>query len=132
MLKKKKFWIVGIVLAIALGTLVYNSVAGSSLYYYTVKELKTQSISPNEQDVRVNGIVTPDPIEWSAQARTTRFTIKDKDGSDTLVVVYRGTVPDAFKVDTEVVVRGKLNPQGVFEGNELQAKCASKYTPKLS
>ena len=132
MLKKKKFWIVGIVLAIALGTLVYNSVAGSSLYYYTVKELKNQSVSPNEQDVRVNGIVTTDPIEWSAQARTTRFTIKDKDGSDTLVVVYRGTVPDAFKVDTEVVVRGKLNSQGVFEGTELQAKCASKYTPKIS
>lgn len=132
MLKKKKFWVAGTVLAIALGALVFNSVSGSSVYYYTVKELKSQVVSPDNQDVRVNGIVTPDPIEWSAKSRTTTFTIKDKDGTDTLLVVYRGTVPDAFKVDVEVVVRGKLNPEGVFEGNELQAKCASKYTPKLS
>ena len=132
MLKKKKFWIAGIVLAIALGALVFNSVAGSSVYYYTVSELKNPATPLGDQDVRVNGIVTPDPIEWNAQARTTKFTIKDKAGQDTVLVIYRGTVPDAFKVDTEVVVRGKLNPQGVFEGNELQAKCASKYTPKLS
>lgn len=131
MLKKKKFWIAGAVMAIALGALVYNSVAGSSVYYYTVKELKNPATQLNSQDIRVNGIVAPAPIEWDAATRTTKFTIKDKDGDDNLLVVYRGTVPDAFKVDTEVVVRGKLNPKGVFEGNELQAKCASKYTPKL-
>ena len=131
MLKKKKFWIAGMVLAIALGALVYNSVAGSSVYYYTVKELKSLATQLNSQDIRVNGIVAPAPIEWDATNRTTKFTIKDKDSDDNLLVVYRGTVPDAFKVDTEVVVRGKLNPKGVFEGNELQAKCASKYTPKL-
>ncbi len=131
MLKKKKFWIAGVVLAVALGALVFNSVAGSSVYYYTVKEIKNPTASLGSQDVRVNGVVAPAPIEWNASARTTKFTIKDKDGEDNLVVVYRGTVPDAFKVDTEVVVRGKLTAQGVFEGNELQAKCASKYTPKL-
>lgn len=131
MLKKKKFWIAGVVLAIAMGALIYNSVAGSSVYYYSVTELKAQPASLKSEDVRVNGIVTPDPIEWNAQARTTKFTMRDKESPESLLVVYRGTVPDAFKVDTEVVVRGKLNPQGVFEANELQAKCASKYTPKL-
>ncbi|MBI4289563.1 MAG: cytochrome c maturation protein CcmE [Chloroflexi bacterium] len=130
MLKKKKFWIAGVVLAIAMGALVYNSVAGSSVYYYTVNELKAQPVSPDGQDVRVNGIVTTGPIEWNAQARTTSFTMQDKDGAETLFVVYQGTVPDAFKADVEVVVRGKLDSKGVFRANELLAKCASKYTPK--
>lgn len=131
MLKKKKFWVAGVVLAIAMGALVYNSVAGSSVYYYSVKEFRSQPDSLAGQDVRVNGIVTSAPIEWDAQARTTRFTLQDKQSQDTLVVVYRGSVPDAFKVDTDVVVRGKLTSQGVFEANQLEARCASKYTPKL-
>lgn len=131
MLKKRKFWVAGVVLAIAMGALVYNSVAGASVYYYSVKELTGQANSLSRQEVRINGLVAPLPIQWDARSRTTTFTIKDKETDDAIAVVYRGTVPDAFKVDTDVVLRGKLNAQGVFEANELQARCASKYTPKI-
>lgn len=131
MLRKRKFWIAGSVLAIALGVLVYNGVASSSVYYYTVQEFAAQAASFSGQEVRINGLVAPAPIQWDARTRTTSFIIKDKESQASFPVVYRGTVPDTFKVDTEVVVKGKMNPQGIFEGYEMQARCASRYVPKL-
>lgn len=125
---RKKFWIAGSVLAVAMGALVFNAVAGSSLYYYTVSEFRAQGPALQDQEVRVDGLVAPTPIQWDAQTRTTQFTLQDKDNAqERLPVVYRGALPDTFKVGAEVVVRGKLNAQGIFEGNELQARCASRY-----
>ena len=38
-------------------------------------------------------------------------------------------VPDTFKDGVQAVVDGTLNEQGVFVGQKIQAKCASKYEP---
>lgn len=127
---QKKFWVAGIVVGLALATLTYNAVSGSSVYYYEVGELKSRASTLQGQEVRVDGKVMA-PIAWDAMTRTTRFTLMDKDGGQTLPVIFRGTVPDTFKADAEVVVKGRYTAEGVFEGNELQARCASKYTPRL-
>ncbi len=44
-----------------------------------------------------------------------------------VVVTYEGTVPDTFKDNAEVIVTGQLDADGVFRGEELTAKCPSKY-----
>ncbi|MEQ8274518.1 MAG: cytochrome c maturation protein CcmE [Deltaproteobacteria bacterium] len=45
----------------------------------------------------------------------------------TITVRYTGVVPDTFKDDAEVIVTGSLARDGVFEAQELLAKCPSKY-----
>jgi cytochrome c-type biogenesis protein CcmE len=41
---------------------------------------------------------------------------------------YTGVVPDTFKDDAEVVLTGRLGPQGFeVEPNGVMAKCPSKY-----
>jgi cytochrome c-type biogenesis protein CcmE len=46
-------------------------------------------------------------------------------------VLYKGSVPDLFRTDRDVVVDGRLR-NGVFVAvpNTLVTKCPSKYSPK--
>ena len=37
--------------------------------------------------------------------------------------------PDTFKDDAQALAMGHLGRDGVFQANQLQAKCASKYAP---
>jgi cytochrome c-type biogenesis protein CcmE len=59
-----------------------------------------------------------------------RFHLKDIDGSETVPVVYRGSVPDLFQAGRQVYMRGELQ-NGVFvaEPDSLVTKCPSKYAP---
>jgi cytochrome c-type biogenesis protein CcmE len=49
-----------------------------------------------------------------------------------LRVVYNGIdpLPDTFKDGAQALADGKLGPDGVFQANKIQAKCASKYEAK--
>lgn len=126
-MKKKKYLIGGIVLGLALAALVYNAFASTSVYYYQVNEILAKQSDFTAKEVRLGGKVAVAPITWDASSRVTKFTITD--GTQTLPVEYQGVVPDNFAVDTEVIVQGTLK-DGVFRGNNLVAKCASKYVPK--
>ena len=55
--------------------------------------------------------------------------VKDHPGARA-TVVYRGSVPDPYRVGREVVVTGVLR-DGVFvaENGSLTTKCPSKYAP---
>jgi len=59
------------------------------------------------------------------------FRVKDVSGSSALVaIVYRGSVPDLFKVGRHIVLTGRLR-DGTFVGDNgsLVTKCPSKYAP---
>lgn len=58
-----------------------------------------------------------------------RFRIRDREGTESLPVVYAGTIPDAFREGREVIVTGRLN-DGTFsaERDSLVTKCPSKFT----
>ena len=66
-----------------------------------------------------------------AHAGGLHFRLRDRNGTASVPVVYKGSVPDLFKTGREVVVDGKLR-SGVFVAvpNTLVTKCPSKYTPK--
>jgi cytochrome c-type biogenesis protein CcmE len=66
-----------------------------------------------------------------AHAQGLHFTIRDREGTASVPVVYKGSVPDLFRPDREVVVDGRLR-NGVFVAvpNTLVTKCPSKYSPK--
>lgn len=55
-----------------------------------------------------------------------RFNIRR--GSAVVSAQYTGIVPDTFKTGSEVVLTGRLEPDG-FHANNIMAKCPSKYTP---
>lgn len=42
-------------------------------------------------------------------------------------VTYGGTLPDAFRQGAEVIVEGRMLPDGQFRAARLMTKCPSKY-----
>lgn len=130
MLKKKRFLIGGIVVFLAIGYLGFIGWRGGAAYYYQVNELLGQGSSVYDQTVRVNGQVAPGSLQQEAGGFNLKFTIVDVDGGESIPVVYRGVVPDSFKVGNEVVVEGHLDATGIFQAQTLMPKCSSKYVPK--
>jgi cytochrome c-type biogenesis protein CcmE len=57
-----------------------------------------------------------------------RFRVRDRDGSASIPVVYRGAVPDPFREGREVIVTGTMRG-GTFmaERDSLVTKCPSKF-----
>lgn len=126
-MRKKKYLIGGIVIGLAMAALVFNAFAKTSVYFYEVSEVLANQTDYASKEVRIGGKVAAAPITWDANSRLLKFTITD--GKQTIPVEYNGVVPDNFKVDTEVIVQGTYR-DGVFQGTNLMARCASKYVPK--
>ena len=130
MLKRKKFLISGTVVVLAIAYLAYMGFQGSATYYYAVSELADLGSSVHGENVRVNGQVAAGSVEQDTEERILRFTIVDVEEEESLPVVYQGVVPDTFKTGNDVVVEGYLNSEGVFQANNILAKCPSKYVPE--
>ena len=58
-----------------------------------------------------------------------RFRVRDRDGTASIPVVYRGAVPDPFREGREVIVTGAMRG-GTFvaERDSLVTKCPSKFS----
>ena len=130
MLKKKKFFIGGLIIVLAIGYLAYTGFESSATYYYTVSELTGQGGIADGENVKVNGRVMAGSVEQDTEDRILTFIIVDVEGEKSLPVVYQGVVPDTFKTGNDVVVEGYLNSSGVFQANNILAKCPSKYVPE--
>src|SRR5512139_2968065 len=107
MLKHKKILGAAIIAGIGLGYLIYVLLGSSVAYYSTVSEMKDEGASVVGQHIRVNGVVSPDSVDFDAETVTLSFTIADDQAS--LPVVYKGVAPDAFKPEIQVVVEGELD-----------------------
>lgn len=128
MLRRKRFIFVGLMVIIAIGYLGFMGFQSAATYYYTVSELTGQESPAYGQIIRVNGWVAPGSVEQEPGSLTMRFTISE--GDQSLPVIHQGIVPDAFKVGNEVVVEGYIDQDGIFQSNNIMAKCPSKYVPE--
>jgi cytochrome c-type biogenesis protein CcmE len=104
--------------------LLYVSVAGGT------PSLQPSQLKGRDGKVALVGTVVG-PLRGDSYAKGKRFRLRDVEGSATVPVVYRGSVPDQFRVGREVRLEGRLR-NGVFVGepDTLQTKCPSKYTEK--
>ena len=105
--------------------LLYTSIAGGG-----TPSLQPSQLPGHEGRVSLVGKVVG-PARGDAHMGGLRFRLRDREGGASVPVVYRGSVPDLFRVGREVVVDGKLR-NGVFVAvpDTLVTKCPSKYTPK--
>ncbi len=125
---KLRFLIAGAVIVAAIGYMIFAAMQGGSDYYVTTGELKAMGESARGQAIRLGGRVVSESVQWDRGANTLVFTLTD--GNETLLpVIYSGVVPDSFQPGADVIVEGKLGPDGAFQANSMLAKCASKYSP---
>jgi cytochrome c-type biogenesis protein CcmE len=108
--------------------LLYTSLAGSA-----TPSLTPRSVVGHKGTVTLAGAAVG-PLTGDAHGSSgLRFTLKEIGGTATVPVVYRGSVPDLFKLGRHVFLQGQLR-NGVFEAvpGSLVTKCPSKYAPKGS
>lgn len=121
---KKKYLVGLIVLALAVGYVIYLSF-GSSVYYVTVSEFFDKGTELYDTKIRIAGKVADDSIDWNAEDIELRFVITE--GGDNLMVVYHGAAPSGLQAGSDILVEGKYSSEGIFQATQLILKCPSKY-----
>jgi cytochrome c-type biogenesis protein CcmE len=103
--------------------LVYTSLAGGT------PSIQPSGLPGHTGRVTLVGVVVG-PARGDGYAQALRFKLRDRNGTARVPVVYRGEVPDLFKVGREIVIDGKL-VNGTFTAipGTLVTKCPSKYAP---
>jgi cytochrome c-type biogenesis protein CcmE len=127
LLRRRRFLIAASVLALAMAALIFMGVRFTAMYHMDVGELLAQGSAAYGEKVRLGGKVVDGSVESPSSGNEIRFNLTD--GTQSVPVVYRGVVPDAFEPGADVVMDGALSPSGTFEASSLLAKCPSKYVP---
>ena len=103
--------------------LVYTALAGGT------PSLRPSQLAGQDGRVSVAGKVVGTPTGTARGLSGLHFTLRDVQGTASVPVVYRGSVPDLFRTGRDVSVEGSLQ-NGVFVADKLVTKCPSKYSAK--
>jgi cytochrome c-type biogenesis protein CcmE len=133
-MKPRTKFIIGAALVLTtVGFLMTSGIKETGVYFLTPSELaeKVQT-DPSFHDigVKMGARVVHGTIERDVGTQTISFEVTD--GEQTYPVVYRGIAPDTFTDDVDVVVEGRLAPDGTFHATTLLAKCGSRYESEPS
>ena len=123
-----KLLVAGALVVGTVGFLMASGIKETGVYFLTPSELSAKvSADPSFHDVgvKMGATVVSGTIERDVATQTIRFAVTD--GQVTYPVVYRGLAPDTFTDGVEVVVEGRLQPDGTFRATTLLAKCGSRY-----
>lgn len=124
--KRFKFLVGGLVILAAVAYLIVSALTSTGAYYRTVSEVRQQQQTLIGKQVRVSGKLLAESIVWEPLNLQLNFLIADEDGT-TLPVHFEGVKPDNMTEAAEVIVEGKLRPDGVMEAKTLLLKCPSRY-----
>lgn len=142
--------VAGLLILVGVVFLIVTSTADTARYFLTVEELKAQHDELVGRDVTVSGAVLGETIEYDLGGPQVTFTVVQVPGdpreveragglaqvlSDAvsnpdatrLQVVYRGVKPDLLQHESQAIVRGRLEEDGVFHASEVLLKCPTRY-----
>ena len=124
----------GVVLASAFGFMMWTTLRDGAEYFKHVDEVVAQRAQLKDKKVQLHGYVIPGSIGTKPNTlqyvfRVQNNPIRSGEPGHVMDVSYTGIVPDTFKDEAEVVLRGNLTPDGGFhtDPNGVVAKCPSKY-----
>jgi len=127
--KAVKVGLTSVVLVVAFGGLMYSTLSEGTEYYKHVDEVMGQPAEWYGKKLQLHGYIVPNSILVKKSTLEYRFQVQSN--GQIVNARYKGIVPDTFKDDAEVVLKGSLSPDGFFvTPNGVMAKCPSKYEPK--
>jgi cytochrome c-type biogenesis protein CcmE len=124
--KALKIVLTTVVLVVALGGLLYSTLGDGTEYYMHVDEVMANPGQWQGKNLQVHGFVVKDSILRKRDSLEYRFKVQSKGAI--IDATYTGIVPDTFKDESEVVLKGRLGAGGFqVAPNGVMAKCPSKY-----
>lgn len=125
--KAVKVGLTSLVLAVAFGGLLYSTMGEATEYYKHVDEVMTQPDQWYGKKLQLHGFAK----EVTRKPSSLEYRFKVESNGQIVTATYKGVVPDTFKDDAEVVLKGTLGPEGfTVAPNGVMAKCPSKYEPQ--
>ena len=127
--KGLKIGLTSLVLTLTFGGLLYMTMAEGTEYYKHVDEVMTQPDQWYGKKLQLHGFVVPNSI--ARKPNTLEHWFQVQSNGQIVSATYTGVVPDTFKSDSEVVLKGILSSEGFsVQPNGVMAKCPSKYEAK--
>ena len=122
-----------VVLVLAFSGLLWSTLRDGAEYYKNVDEVVGKPDACQDKKLQLHGYVVPGSILTTRDRLEYKFKVQNTPAraGDTPVIVdavYRGVVPDTFKGEAEVVLKGRFDGTTFHtEPNGVMAKCPSKY-----
>jgi|SRR4051794_4261423 len=124
--KTFKIALTALVLTLAFAGLLYSSLRDGTEYYKHVDEVMGDPGAWNGKRLQLHGYIVDGSILQKPNTLQYRFQVQNN--GRMVTADYTGIVPDGFKSGSEVVLKGRLGPQGFdVEPGGVMAKCPSKY-----
>jgi len=115
-----------LILISLLFVLFIQTFSDNLLFYRSPSQIKAGNI-PDGYVFRVGGVVLENSI--IRYEETTKIDFIITDFSNDLNITYTGILPDLFREGQGVVMRGKINNDGIFVAEEVLAKHDETYMP---
>jgi cytochrome c-type biogenesis protein CcmE len=115
----------GVVLAIA-AALVLFALRDQIVFFYSPTDLAEKGLAPGTR-VRIGGLVEEGSVVRNGDG-SVRFAVTDT--AQTIIVAYRGILPDLFREGQGIVAEGTLAGDGSVTAETVLAKHDENYMPK--
>jgi len=128
-----KIGITGVVLATAFVGLLWTTLRTGTEYFKNIDEVMVERQAWEGKALQLHGYVVPGSIYRKRDSLEYRFKVQNSPARSSqsghvIDASYTGIVPDTFKDEAEVVLRGRLTSDGFqTDPNGVVAKCPSKY-----
>jgi len=121
-----------VVVAVALGGLLWASTREGAEYYKYVDEVLADAARYQGKRLRVHGDVVEDSLQSDKASLRYRFKLASRAPRSpaTIAAEFHGIPPDTFKAGAEVIAAGVLAPDGRLLADKIETKCPSKYEAK--
>ena len=121
-----KVGVTATVLVGAFAGLLWSTLRDGTQYYKHVDEVMASPQNWEGKHLQLHGFVVPGSVV--EKQSTLEYQFKVQNNGSVVEATYSGIVPDTFKDDADVVLKGRL--QGATfhtDPNGVMAKCPSKY-----
>jgi cytochrome c-type biogenesis protein CcmE len=113
--------------------MLWSTLRDGAEYFKHVDEVVAQRPALEGKQLQMHGYVIPgsrmnkpNTLEWRFKVQNN--PIRSGEPGNVMSVSYTGVVPDTFKDEAEVVLKGRLVEDGFHaDPNGVIAKCPSKY-----
>jgi cytochrome c-type biogenesis protein CcmE len=118
-----------LILGLAFAGLMYSTLSEGTEFYKHVDEVMADPGAWQGKRLQLHGFVVDKSILRRPDTLDYRFEVQSN--GKVVPVRYTGVVPDTFKDGAEVVLKGRLGPDGfAVDKDGVMAKCPSKYNAK--
>jgi len=124
--KRIAFIVFGLVGLSVAAFLVTNAFKNNLVFFFSPSQIASKE-APVGRNFRIGGLVERGSMRRDGDGLTVKFTVTDT--ANSVLVVYKGILPDLFKEGRGCVAQGHVGADGVFYADQVLAKHDENYMP---